>query len=124
MFLTIFTPAYNRADKLEQIYLSLERQLDIFKVIDERIKTLEKNRLDKYIHIEYEKMFLSIISLYCQTKQKSERNLLKEIYDKNKNQISENALFYGKFKLLERLMRTRFCFINIYKLYWKCKMKN
>lgn len=28
MFLTIFTPAYNRADKLEQIYLSLERQLN------------------------------------------------------------------------------------------------
>lgn len=100
------------------------RKLDIFKVIDERIKTLEKNRLDKYIHIEYEKMFLSIISLYCQTKQKSERDLLKEIYDKNKNKISENALFHGKFKLLERLMRARFCFINIYKLYWKCKIKN
>ncbi len=53
------------------------RKLDIFKVIDERIKTLEKNRLDKYIHIEYEKnVFLSIISLYCQTKQKNQ----KEIY--------------------------------------------
>lgn len=99
------------------------RKLDIFKVIDERIKTLEKNHLDKYIHIEYEKMFLSIVSLYCQTKQKSERDLLKEIYEKNKNQISVNALFHGKFKLLERLMRTRFCFINIYKLYWKCKIK-
>jgi glycosyltransferase involved in cell wall biosynthesis len=99
------------------------RKLDIFKVIDERIKTLEKNHLDKYIHIEYEKMFLSIVSLYCQTKQKSERDLLKEIYEKNKNQISVNVLFHGKFKLLERLMRTRFCFINIYKLYWKCKIK-
>lgn len=28
MLLTIFTPAYNRADKLKQIYLSLEKQID------------------------------------------------------------------------------------------------
>ena len=100
------------------------RKLDIFKVIDERIKTLEKNRLDKYIHIEYEKMFLSIISLYCQTKQKSERDLLKEIYDKNKNQISNNAFLKGKFKLLNKLMKMRFDFINIYVIYWKIKSKN
>lgn len=86
------------------------RKLDIFKVIDERIKTLEKNHLDKYIHIEYEKMFLSIVSLYCQTKQKSERDLLKEIYEKNKNQISVNVLFHGKFKLLRRLFMAYYGF--------------
>lgn len=28
MLLTIFTPAYNRADKLEQVYLSLEKQMN------------------------------------------------------------------------------------------------
>lgn len=28
MLLTIFTPTYNRANKLEQVYLSLEKQMN------------------------------------------------------------------------------------------------
>lgn len=151
--ISIIVPIYNAEEHLDKCVESIleqtETSLEIILVddgskdnsfeickkyekTDQRVKVIHqenagvsvaKNHLDKYIHIEYEKMFLSIISLYCQTKQKTERALLKEIYEKNKNQISVNASFHGKFKLLERLMRTRFCFINIYKLYWKCKIK-
>lgn len=100
------------------------KKLDVFKVIEERIKALEKNRLDKYIHFEYEKMFLNIISLYCQTEKKEDRILLESIYEKNKKQICDNALLSKKFKVLNMLMRMKFEFINIYKTYWKCKLKN
>lgn len=98
------------------------KKLDIFKIIEERIKALEKKRLQEYIHIEYEKMFLSIVLLYCQTKQKSERNMLKAIYMENKNLIYANALFNGKFKLLAILMKVKFEFVDIYRLYRKYKI--
>lgn len=98
------------------------KKMDIFKIIEERIKALEKNDLQEYVHIEYEKMFFNIISLYCQTKQKSEQNLLKEIYIENKNKIYANAIFEGKFKVLAMLMKFKFEFIDFYKLYWKYKM--
>lgn len=99
------------------------KKLDVFKVIDERIKTLEYNNLQEYIHIEYERMFMSIISLYSQTSKKSERNMLKDIYMNNKNSLYKNARFDGKFKLLTKLMRINFKFIIIYRLYWKFKTR-
>lgn len=99
------------------------KKLDVFKVIDERIKTLEYNNLQEYIHIEYERMFMSIISLYSQTSKKSERNRLKDIYMNNKNSLYKNARFDGKFKLLTKLMRINFKFIIIYRLYWKFKTR-
>lgn len=99
------------------------KKLDIFTVIEERIKMLEKNCLYEYVHIEYEKMFMSIITLYCQAQKKSERKVLERIYEKNKSQIYANAKFQGKFILLELLMRVRFWFVNIYKLYWKVRIK-
>lgn len=99
------------------------KKLDVFKVIDERIKTLEYNNLQEYIHIEYERMFMSIISLYSQTSKKSERNMLKDIYMNNKNSLYKNARFDGKLKLLTKLMRINFKFIIIYRLYWKFKTR-
>lgn len=99
------------------------KKLDVFKVIDERIKTLEYNNLQEYIHIEYERMFMSIISLYSQTSKKSERNMLKDIYMNKKNSLYKNARFDGKFKLLTKLMRINFKFIIIYRLYWKFKTR-
>lgn len=99
------------------------KKLDVFKVIDERIKTLEYNNLQEYIHIEYERMFMSIISLYSQTSKKSERNMLKDTYMNNKNSLYKNARFDGKFKLLTKLMRINFKFIIIYRLYWKFKTR-
>lgn len=99
------------------------KKLDVFKVIDERIKTLEYNHLQEYIHIEYERMFMSIISLYSQTSKKSERNMLKDIYMNNKNSLYKNTRFDAKFKLLTKLMRINFKFIIIYRLYWKFKTR-
>ena len=111
-----------RENSIINSYFKLKK-LDVFKVIDERIKTLEYNNLQEYIHIEYERMFMSIISLYSQTSKKSERNMLKDIYMNNKNSLYKNARFDGKFKLLTKLMRINFKFIIIYRLYWKFKTR-
>lgn len=99
------------------------KKLDVFKIIDKRIKTLEYNNLQEYIHIEYERMFMSIISLYSQTNKKSEKNMLRDIYMNNKNSLYRNARLDGKFKLLTKLMRINFEFIIIYQLYWKFKTR-
>lgn len=95
------------------------KKLDVFTVIEERIRALKQKHLEEYVHIEYEKMFFFIISLYCQTQNKEYRKLLQTIYEKNKKQISQNAILSGKFKMLNTLMKIKFSLINIYKLYWR-----
>lgn len=100
------------------------KKLDVFKIIEERIRVLKKHQLEEYIHIEYEKMFLNILSLYCQAKKKEEKNIIKNVYEKNKKRICKNALFSRKFEILNTLMNKNFQFINIYKSYRKIKLRH
>ena len=71
-----------------------ENKLDVFRVIEERIHTLERLKLDYLIHIEYERMFKSIVGLYCEAVEVNDKKALERIkkqFMKNKKQIHKYA---------------------------------
>ncbi len=96
-------------------------KLDVFTVINERIQALKKTKLNKFLHFEYERMFYSIVKLYCEASgcgDKIAMKIIKEIFHKNKNKIKNNTLLNNKFKVLFNLMSINFNFIVFYVLYF------
>lgn len=97
-----------------------ENKLDIFKIIKERIDTLEKLKLDYLIHIEYERMFVSIVGLYCEAAKVNEKKALDSIkkqFMEYKSQIKKHANLQRKFKVLFHMMTLNYSFVKLYKSY-------
>lgn len=98
------------------------KKLDIFEVIKKRIKVLREKQLECFLHIEYEKMFHSIIVLYCEAAKTCDREAMKYMktqFMENKVEIQRNAYLNRKYKVLFSLMNVQYRFINIYRIYWK-----
>lgn len=96
------------------------KKLDIFTIINERIKVLEKIKLDYLIHVEYERMFRSIIKLYCEAKEVNDEEslyIIKKQFINNKNKIKQYAKLQKKFQVLLYLMDVNYSFIEVYKNY-------
>ena len=97
-----------------------ENKLDIFRIIEERINTLKKLKLDHLIHIEYERMFVSIIGLYCEAAEANDKKALDRIkkqFMECKNQIRKYANLRKKFNVLFRMMTLNYSFVKLYKRY-------
>ena len=97
-----------------------ENKLDVFRVIEERIHTLERLKLDYLIHIEYERMFKSIVGLYCEAVEVNDKKALERIkkqFMKNKKQIHKYANLSMKFNIIFKLMSLNYSFVKIYGIY-------
>ena len=97
-----------------------ENKLDVFRIIEDRINTLEKLKLNHLIHIEYERMFKSIIGLYCEaTKVKDKKTLdkIKNQFREYKSKIRKHAKLQKKFKVLLYMMTLNYYFVKLYYSY-------
>lgn len=98
------------------------RKLDIFNVINSRIKTLEDNKLFDLLHFEYERLYNAIINLASSayiTRNYSSFAEIKRIFAKNKKSIIRYALLNRKQKIFFYLMCINFNIIKVYTLYRK-----
>lgn len=96
------------------------RKLDIFKVCDERIKTLKKLGLNDLLSNEYTKLFFAIVRIYSDAKNAkaiSEAKEISEKFSEYKESINSFAVLGGKYKLLFKLMKLKFSFIELYRLF-------
>lgn len=97
-----------------------ENKLDIFRIIEDRINTLEKLKLNHLIHIEYERMFKSIIGLYCEAAEVNDKKALDRIknqFREYKNKIKKHAKLQKKFKVLFYMMTLNYSFVKLYNSY-------
>lgn len=97
-----------------------EKKLEIFDVYDHRINILKKLQYDDLLSIAYQRMFITIIALYCEAKISKNQKSMKEIFfyfKNNKNNIKKYANLSLKFKIIFNLMYFNFNFICIYILY-------
>lgn len=96
-----------------------EKKLEIFDVYDYRINILKKLQYDDLLSIAYQRMFITIITLYWEAKiSKSQKSMEKLFFyfKKNKNDIKKYANLSLKFKIIFNLMYFNFNFICIYIL--------
>ena len=96
------------------------KKLDLFKVLDERIKVLEKLELYDLLGITYQKIFVAILELYIEADDIEDKNSKKIILNQF-IKYQKNIEIYGtldkKYKILFKLMKKEFRFIKIYKIY-------
>lgn len=96
------------------------KKMDIFQVMDERIKVLTDLGLHDLLGITYRKIFLSILELYQEAhKVKDDISMseIRTIFEKYAHKIGKYALLDMKFKVLFKFMNKKFDFIKIYELY-------
>lgn len=97
-----------------------ENKLDVFRIIEERIDVLEKLKLNHLIHIEYERMFKSIVGLYCEAAEVNDKKNLDRIkkqFMEYKKQINKYANLPMKFNVIFKLMSLNYSFVKIYGIY-------
>lgn len=95
-------------------------KLDIFYIMDYRIKVLEELGLYDLLAITYHKVFVLIVGLYLEAtkvKDKISMNKIQLQFVKHKNEIRKYAHLDLKFKILFGLMNIDFNFIKLYKVY-------
>ena len=99
-----------------------ENRLELFDVIEYRIKTLEELKLYQIYQFEYNKLFFAIIGCYCDAKiakDKTAIRRIKAVFKKHKKEIKRYTKLSGKYKALNALMTINFDFINLYYLFGK-----
>lgn len=93
-------------------------KLDIFKVIEARLKTIDDLKLHEYREFEYRRMFFSILRLYTEVVRERDlvdaKILIKEKFIMHMNQIKKYANITGKYRALLTLMSIRFEFVYLY----------
>lgn len=100
-------------------------KLDSFTVSEKRIETLKKLHLDHLLHFEYERIFLAVLSLYCEARQSGNRDamdLIRREFQEHAPEIKRHADLRGKFNIMFRLMRLNDRFIHLYYLYYKAHL--
>lgn len=101
------------------------KKLDIFRVMDERVDVLNNLGLYDLLGRTYQKIFLAILELYVETNAVNDSISVKEIkkiFEKHKEKIEKYANLNAKFKIIFKLMKTKFGFIKIYELYRKSRV--
>lgn len=101
------------------------KKLDIFRVMDERADVLNNLGLYDLLGRTYQKIFLAILELYVETNAVNDSisaKEIKKIFEKHKEKIEKYANLNAKFKIIFKLMKTKFGFIKIYELYRKSRV--
>ena len=100
-----------------------KRKMDIFKINKLRLEALGKLNISEFNSLEYEKLFLSVLRLYCEAKAAGDieaMEVIKKVFGDNKTQMKKyKSLFSKKFMIIFDLMYVSFSCINLYYLYWK-----
>lgn len=100
------------------------KKLDVFEVIDERLKVLKELGLNDFLRLEYRKQFLMIIRFYVEAKDagatEGVRHIL-NVFEINKKDIQKYGALSGKFALLFRGMMISPRLAELYRLYWKVR---
>lgn len=100
------------------------RQLDTFKVSQERLKVLNNLSLYDLYDLEINKIFCSVLLLYIKAKSANDTYALqaiKDVFVKYKNEFNNSKSITGKFRLILNLMNINYSFIEFYKMYWNLK---
>ncbi len=94
------------------------KKLDVFVIIEERIKTLRQLSLNQFLRNEYQRMYISILGLYCEAAEAKNQEALEKIkkqFIENRKNIKKYANLQGKFKILFALMSFNYYFVNMYR---------
>jgi glycosyltransferase involved in cell wall biosynthesis len=100
------------------------QKFDVFNIAYERIDVLRQLELNEYICNEYNRIFMTILTLYCEAKNVKNKKALKEIkkeFNINKSDIKKYAKLSKKLKLINKLLDVNYNFINLYYIYFKVK---
>lgn len=100
------------------------RQLDIFKVSQERLKVLNNLSLYDLYDIEINKVFYSVLLLYIKAKNANDIyaiQVIKDVYEKYKDEFHNSKAITGKYKFILYLMSIHYSFIEFYRVYWNLK---
>lgn len=84
-----------------------KKKLDVFKVAEERVVVLNKLNLSELLHFEYERMFISILRLYCEAKYSKDKagvKIIKEKFKDSRKQILKLSNITGKLKIILKIM--------------------
>lgn len=97
-------------------------RLELFDVIEYRLKTLEELNLIQFYEYEYKKLFFAILGLYCEARTMKDQDAVRKIkteFKRHKRNLKKYAKLSGKYKLINSLMRLNFNFVNLYYFYRK-----
>lgn len=102
------------------------RKMDLFKVIDGRVKMLRTLGYKDLLGLEYRKLFMSVIRLYIEAKNANAIDATKKIvyvFVKNKDAIRQYATLMGKYRLLFNAMYRYPSIVEIYRRYLTTRNK-
>lgn len=103
-----------------------KNKLELFDVIEYRLKTIEELDLCQFYEYEYKKLFFAIINFYCEAKRLKDKDSVSKVklkFKLYKQDLKKYANLSGKYKLLSRLMGINFNFVNLYYIFSKRTIK-
>lgn len=96
------------------------KKLDIFQVMDARVKVLSDLKLYNLLGTAYRKIFLTILELYVEANKVKDHISMRDIkqkFEEYSKKIEKYADLDMKFEILFKLMNFKFEFIKFYELY-------
>lgn len=99
-------------------------KLDSFTVSEERIKVLQRCGYMDLLSYEYRRFFKIVLALYQEASLAGDmeaQRVIKEKFEKYKNEINESKALSGKFYVIFKCMCINYSWINLYSFYKRSK---
>ena len=100
-------------------------KMEIFTVIDARLKVLKQLGFCDLVAKEYNKLFLTLLSLNNEAVMAGDdeaQRMIRSIFYERKAEIAANGTLQGKFKIIFHMMTLYYPSIRLYYFYWRRKL--